>query len=374
MSREKKLKEDNPQKPIGDVSGYINRIGEIINEHKDEEIMFVYRGEPKEFPVFGQPGIFRGDYLSKDPFFEKNLLLEMKANRLTGGTNLLEIAIDAQHGGFPSRLLDVSFNSLVALYFACVSRPESREDEKNFDSRVIVYRMKRAYCPTAANVIRNYEYMVNNPDSHINENVFSSNYKLIDHIKVNNRIIAQQGALILFQGKEFHQLPKTVYDIITIDHNKKGDIEKELERFFGISTSSIYPEIEHSIDKIKEKAQYIISDDFSICNEVKTAFANKTVFVENQLVEIGKRINVTEESVTSAVKEVQVLEKEIQIWREELRQFDAKYEKKIKRFVSSGAMNSIPKQYEVFLEQYRSMFAFYIDSKIESCIDDLHWR
>ena len=42
----------------------------------------------------------------------------MSANHLTDGKTYLEIAIDAQHGGFPSRLLDVTYNCIVALYFA----------------------------------------------------------------------------------------------------------------------------------------------------------------------------------------------------------------------------------------------------------------
>ena len=53
-----------------------------------------------------------------NPFFEKSLFDAMRQNRLTGEKRYLDNAIDAQHGEFPSRLLDVSYNCLTALYFA----------------------------------------------------------------------------------------------------------------------------------------------------------------------------------------------------------------------------------------------------------------
>ena len=260
---------------VKNVTDYIKRINDICKAYNDDENIIVYRGEPVIYPTPGMPGIFRDDYLKKDPFFEKNILLEMKANKLPAGNNYLEIAIDAQHGGFPSRLLDVSFNSLIALYFACVSKPENKEKEVGKDAQVLIYKMKKAYCPTASNVIENYTMMLDNPKGHINEMIFEANYKLIDHIKVNSRIIAQQGALILFQGNEWMPIPSRLVETIVIDANQKGEIEKQLETFFGINTSFVYPEIDYSIEKIKAKAKYIISDDFTIPNELKICYANK---------------------------------------------------------------------------------------------------
>ena len=58
------------------------------------------------------------DVDKKIEFFEKNVLDEMSANHIAIGQSYLEKAINAQHGGFPSRLLDVSYNSLIALFFA----------------------------------------------------------------------------------------------------------------------------------------------------------------------------------------------------------------------------------------------------------------
>ena len=45
------------------------------------------------------------------------------------------------------------------------------------------------------------------------------NHKLIDHIKLNPRIMAQQGAFLLFQGDEGEPIPEYMYKKIRICGN-----------------------------------------------------------------------------------------------------------------------------------------------------------
>lgn len=353
---------------VRSVTEYIARINAICKNNDDDENIIVYRGEPVVYPTPGMPGIFREDYLKRDSYFEKNILLEMKANKLSEGNNYLEIAIDAQHGGFPSRLLDVSFNSLIALYFACVSKPENKEKEKGKDSQVIIYKMKKAYCPTASNVIENYNAMLNNPMGHINEIIFEANHKLIDHIKVNSRIIAQQGALILFQGNEWMPIPSRLVETIVIDASKKGEIERQLELLFGINTSFVYPEIDYSIEKIKAKAKYIISDDFTIPNELKICYANKLEEIEDSLMRIA---NIGDIEVK--IEEIRRLEKALEAWREDLLYFSDKYRKEINELVQQNSMEEIGKSFNQVIMKYKRMFEYYIGSIIRPCTEDLLW-
>lgn len=354
---------------VRSVTEYIARINTICKNNDDEENIIVYRGEPVVYPTPGMPGIFREDYLKRDPYFEKNILLEMKANKLSEGNNYLEIAIDAQHGGFPSRLLDVSFNSLIALYFACVSKPENKEKEDGKDSQVIIYKMKKAYCPTASNVIENYNAMLNNPMGHINEIIFESNHKLIDHIKVNSRIIAQQGALILFQGNEWMPIPNRLIETIVIDAAKKGEMERQLEQLFGINTSFVYPEIDYSIEKIKAKAKYIISDDFTIPNELQICYENKLEEIEDALKRIAHLSN-----IEVKIEEIRKLEKAIEAWREDLIYFNNKYKEQIMDLVQQNSMEEIGKSYNRIVIKYKRMFEFYIGSNIKPCTNDLLWE
>lgn len=81
----------------------------------------------------------------------------MSANHLTDGKTHLEIAIDAQHGGFPSRLLDVTYNCLVALYFAITPYyTESETSHDNEDGIVYIFFLEDIYCPTGNNINQAY--------------------------------------------------------------------------------------------------------------------------------------------------------------------------------------------------------------------------
>ena len=352
---------------IKDISEYISKIKEIVDKKTDDNNFLVYRGEPRNFPTHGQPGIFRNNYLKDDPYFEKNLLLEMKANKLTSGNTYLEMAIDAQHGGFPSRLLDVTYNSLIALYFACVSKPEFEKEEAKHNSHVLVYTINRAYCPTASNVIDNYKKIIDDPNNPLNKRIFECNHKFIDHIKVNSRIIAQQGALILFQGLEWRPIPEQNVTIIEISKNSKKSIADDLERFFGITTSSIFPEIDYSKDKIEKMAKRIVSDDFSIENELIMCFENEANNIEYQLKSIAKV-----KSITKKVTLVRNLEKQILAWKIDLLNFISDYEENYPEKNRAMKANfDIPTRYNIVIDKYKDMFDYYIHDVIKPCSEDL---
>ncbi len=305
--------DDNGDRIIKNVQDYLEAIQDINERYRkeDESGIIVYRGEPVTYPTYAMPGIFREPYLKKDSYFERNLLEELKANKLTNGESYLEIAIDSQHGGFPSRLLDVSYNCLVALYFAVVSVPERREDEGKEDGRVIVYKLNKAYCPKATNVKENYKTILDNPNDIRNSGVFSINHKLVDHIKLNNRIIAQQGALIYFQGLTWQPIPEYMYEKLTIDSNSKTTIEKQLEQYFGINTSFIYPEIEHAVDKFKEQAIRIESMEYTLDNEIDLSIRSMKKIIDYKL----KKLEEREMDIDEQVQIVQEVEDSIKSFK-----------------------------------------------------------
>ena len=103
---------------VTDVPSFITRVNNYITARGAKNSFCVFRGEPEIYPVPCNPFLFRSDALAKNRFFEKNLFGSMRQNQFTGERCYLDNAIDAQHGEFPSRLLDVSYNCLVALYFA----------------------------------------------------------------------------------------------------------------------------------------------------------------------------------------------------------------------------------------------------------------
>lgn len=262
--------------PIKTIAEYIERIGDIVKDEKQEYSLVMFRGESKEYPTSCQPNIFRKDYYQKDKFFEKNLFDEMRANHLTDGQSYLENAIDAQHGGFPSRLLDVSYNCLVALYFAIT--PFYKEKETIHDTEdgvVYVFFLDEMYCPTGKNIKEAYGACVErNKAWFTGQELFQKNHKLIDHIKKNQRIIAQQGAFILFQGDRVSSFPSYRYQKIYIDKNKKPDLRRDLHTYFGIHTGSIYPEEFNLVDEIVSKSAHMSPMEFNLEDEMKLIFAN----------------------------------------------------------------------------------------------------
>lgn len=265
------------EEKITSISEYIKAV-EKLTKDIEEDTVIVYRGENKYYPTFCRPNLFRDDYFKKNKFIEKNLLDEMRSNRLTDGKSYLEMAVDAQHGGFPSRLLDVTYNSLVALYFAVtphyIKNEENVNDGKE-DGYVYIYYIKKIFCPSSNNINKLYETILNREEEWMHNNsIFQKNHKLIDHVKINDRIIAQQGAFILFQGDEAYPIEKSDYEYIIIDKNARAVIRKDLKTLFGIHTGSIYPESNNLVDAIKLKSNKINNAEFSFSSELDLVISN----------------------------------------------------------------------------------------------------
>lgn len=200
----------------------------------------------------------------------------MSANHLTDGKTYLEIAIDAQHGGFPSRLLDVTYNCIVALYFAITPYyTESETSHDNEDGIVYIFFLEDIYCPTGNNINQAYNACIDhNSDWFSDQELFQKNHKLIDHIKKNPRIIAQQGAFILFQGEHLSSFPRYRYETVRIDKSAKAQLRNDLRLYFGIHTGSIYPEEFNLVHEMIRKSKNVSSGSFSLENELKLIFHN----------------------------------------------------------------------------------------------------
>lgn len=251
------------EKKVKDISEYLKKIQEIIEiRNEEKKFIVVYRGEPEKYPVPGRPGIFRSDYIDKEPFFEKNLFCEMTANRITSGASYLEKAVDAQHDEFPSRLLDVTYNALVALYFATTpyyKKYEENEFDGKKDGQVIVYFLPQMYCAGIENVENTFDWTVDRKEEYLQSALVQENYKLIDHIKMNTRICVQQGAFIMFQGDAYSAISEKDYETIVIDKDAKKRIREDLDTLFGINTGFIYPEPYNLFSTMGNKAYSIVN-------------------------------------------------------------------------------------------------------------------
>lgn len=258
--------------PIRSISEYISRVNHYTEAWPVDSIL-LYRGEPEVYDKPCRPNIFRKDVMNGNLFFERSLFDAMRQNKLTGEKRYLDNAIDAQHGEFPSRLLDVSYNCLIALYFAVTPyyhRPVDTLDGR--DGMVFVFSADEIFSPSAKNINDNYDAIINRDQVWFQgKTLFRKNHKFIDHTKLNNRIIAQQGAFILFQGDEAEELPAYMCYGLRIDGNAKPQIRQELKRLFGIHTGSVYPEIINLVEDLSSKSKRLNVHEFSCRNEMNYA-------------------------------------------------------------------------------------------------------
>ena len=254
---------------ISNLSDYLGRISRYIQLRGDDQHFYVYRGEPQKYPIPCRPGLFRKGVLADNPFFEKNLFDTMRQNKLSESSSYLNNAIDAQHGEFPSRLLDVSYNCLTALYFAVT--PYYHLDEDAYDDKdgwVFIFFLDEIFSPSAQNTNQNYEAIIERKEKWLQEPLLGKNFKFIDHTKLNNRIVAQQGAFLLFQGDLAEELPQSMYYGIRIPGKAKPALRRELKQMFGIHTGSIYPETVNLVQELTHKSSQLNTQPFTLKNEL----------------------------------------------------------------------------------------------------------
>jgi hypothetical protein len=226
-------------------------------------------------------------------------LISVQPHEFASDETMFDRLVRMQHFGLPTRLLDVSLNALVALYFATDAGPDSGkssdgmvtafaippEREKYFDSDSVsclahlanmtseekdeIYRLRKSLkgeISSAANVKKfNKKGVIQRLHQFIRSekpyflpiidpiDLFKPYYV---HPKMSNRrILAQSGAFILYginPPKKMY-FPNPIEETrFIVPQSEKTYIRRALENL-GINESTLFPEIDKAATRIKTR-------------------------------------------------------------------------------------------------------------------------
>lgn len=320
---------------IEDISSYIKRVTFIRNEMLEEgrsETLF-FRGQSNiKWDI--RPSIFRSSLISVESEIIQKAIARVPhefENYLTAFEKLTKL----QHYGLPTRLLDVTMNPLVALYFACCSSNVADTDG------CVFYGYNYGEFPTADRVkilslVAQTEFK---GDITLGSLKDISNWKqdakpfiqlLQNNLLVfpnysNGRIMAQSGAFLLPGAITINieennlwnsKIQKSTYnlnssfsdDIIIISKDSKSQILDELN-YLNINEGTLFPELEHQMSYIKHAGTRLVNNIIPefIRYESQMSFPDKK---ENSVAQSNHADNTIKKIVQKYIKE-NIIEKEI---------------------------------------------------------------
>ena len=254
---------------------------------KDENLLFFRGHDNASYRLL--PSIYRNNasFYEKEIFYDTISTIPQEVN---GINSAFEILTKFQHFGTPTRLLDITTNPLVALFFACKSKSNDGEllvfsiankDIKLFDSdtvSVITNLVKLPYDFSIDCNVDKIDKSINKGANKFNELVhkirnekpYFENLIVCDDLKKsffikpkldNPRIIKQSGAFIVCGMDDIKFKPsKEIFDIeknkvikrIIISKHLKNRINKSLD-IFNISSGSLFPELSDVANYVKSK-------------------------------------------------------------------------------------------------------------------------
>lgn len=267
---------------LGSIRTFLGLLEE--EEFTDSDSVYLFRGHAdKNFELL--PSIYRKhQWFSNEDKMIREIIMRCPSE-FDSMSSSFEKLVKMQHYDLPTRLLDVTLNPLVALYFACLT-----EENTNSDGEIVFFKLPRSeikyFDSDTVSIISNLalaksdfeiaDRYSNSPEEfhnnhnhhalklihdirqekpHFVERINPNHIKSVVFVKPkmdNPRLVRQQGAFLLFGIGNNKHIPAIIPNNwilnpknkrYVIKHQNKKKLFKQLSTL-GISKATLFPEID----------------------------------------------------------------------------------------------------------------------------------
>lgn len=271
------------------ITNIVDFISELKKIPQDKDYEYFFRGHSDlDFEL--KPSIYRQRFIRNEDKIFKEIILRTP-NDFINERTALEKLVKMQHYSLPTRILDITKNPLVALYFAAKELPKK-------DGEVIVFKIPKAdvkfFDSDTVSILANiskrpYEFQVDDIKNILDTEEFNIQEQIayllheireekpyflsiiqkkdierVVAVKVkmnNNRILKQNGSFLIFgiNGTKKNSAiipPKWIMNLeisnidFKIDAASKENIQNDLDTL-GFNESTLFPELDNQATYLK---------------------------------------------------------------------------------------------------------------------------